>query len=69
MGTEGTGNPFHNTVFFHSGSFGIQVIHILGPVLNGGITKLCILSNEKLNTSRMEIGYIILRCGTTFDKV
>ena len=69
MGTEGSGNPLHYAAFFHNGSLGIQVIHILGPVLNGGIAKSCIFAYKKLYAACMKVCHIVFRCGTALDEM
>ena len=69
VGSKGTGDPFNGTALFHQRTLGIQIVHILGPVLNGGITQFCILSYEQFHTAGMEVRHVILRGGTAFDKV
>ena len=69
VGSEGTGYPFNGTALFHQSPFGVQVIHVLGPVLDGGVTQFCIFSNEQLHTAGMEVRHVVLRGGTAFDKM
>jgi len=66
---ERTGNPFNGSTLFHRSSLGIQIVHILWPVLDRGIAQLCIFLHIKFYTSGMKIGYIILRSRTSLDEV
>ena len=69
VGSEGTGYPFYGTAFFHQRPLGVQIVHILGPVLNGGVTQFCIFPHEQLHTAGMEVRHVVLRGGTALDKM
>ena len=69
VGSEGTGYPFYGTAFFHQRPLGIQIVHVLGPVLDGGVTQFCIFPHEQLHTAGMEVRHVVLRGGTAFDKM
>ena len=57
-----------SAAFFHQRPLGIQIVHILGPVLDGGVTQFCIFPHEQLHTAGMEVCHVVLWGGTTFDK-
>ena len=69
MGSEGTGYPFDGTALFHQRPLGIQIVHILGPVLDSGVTQLCILPDEQFHAASMKVRHIVLRRRTALDKV
>ena len=67
--TKGTRYPFNSTAFTYNTTFGIEVVHILRPVFNCGITQRSVILNEQFYCACMKIGYIVFRSRTTFDKV
>ena len=69
MRAKGAGNPFHRAALFHQCPFGIQVIHVFRPVLDGGIPQLGILFYKQLHAAGMEIGYVVFRCRAAFNEV
>ena len=69
MGAKRSGNPLDRSAFLNGGTLGIQVVHILGPVLDGGITKLCIFFDEQLHAACMQVCYVIFRSRTSLDEM
>ena len=69
VGSEGSGNPFHSSALFHDGSLGIEVVHVLGPALDGGVSESRILADKELNRTGMEVRNIVLGSGTAFDEM
>ena len=69
VGAEGTGNPLDRAALCNRGPLGVQVVHVFRPVLDGGIAKLCIFSDEKLHAAGMKVGHVIFRCGTAFNEM
>ena len=69
VGTERAGNPLDLTALFHQRTFGVQVVHILRPVLDGGVAQGGVLAHEQFHTSGVQIGNVVLRSGTSFDEV
>ena len=61
VGAEGTGDPVDSAVLADDGPFGIEVVHILGPVFDGRIGQGCIVTDEQFNTARMKVGDIVFR--------
>lgn len=69
VGAEGTGDPVDSAVLADDGPFGIEVVHILGPVFDGRIGQGCIVTDEQFNAARMKVGDIVFRRRTAFDEV
>ena len=69
MRTKRSANPFHCCAFFTDSTLGIKVVHIFGPVLDGGVPEPCILSHKEFHAARMEIRHIVLRSGAAFDEM
>ena len=69
MRPEGTGYPFDGPVSTNDGPFSVQVVHVLGPIFDGGVAKFCIVLDEQFYRTRMEIGHVVLRSRATFDEV
>jgi len=69
MRTERTGNPFHLAALFDQCTLGIQVVHVLRPVFNGGVPQCGILAHVQLHTAGVEVRHVVLRSGAALDKV
>lgn len=69
MGAKGAGYPFNHTAFLHYSAFGVQVVHVFGPVLNGGIAEPGFFAHIQLHAAGMQIGHIVFGRGTAFDKM
>ena len=69
MGAERAGNPFHASAFLDDRAFGVEVVHILRPVLDRRIAESCVLLDIKLHAARVQVRDIVFGCGTAFDKV
>ena len=69
MGAKRAGNPFHPSALLHQCTLGVEVVHVLRPVLNRGIAKPCILLDIQLHTARMKIGNIVFWCRAAFNEM
>ena len=69
VGAEGAGDPLDGAALFHLGALGVQVVHVLGPVLDGGVAHAGTLADENFHTACMQVGYIVLRGRAALDKV
>ena len=69
MGAKRTGNPFHHAALFYNGALGVQVVHVLGPVLNGGIPQLGVLAHKQLHAAGVQVGHIVLGGRAALDEM
>ena len=69
MRAEGTGHPLDNAVFLDKRALGVEVIHVLRPVLDGRIAQLRVLLDIQLDAAGVEISNIVLRSGAALDEV
>ena len=69
VGTEGTGDPLHRAVLTDGDTLGVEVVHVLRPVLDGRVTHLGIVTDEDLDAARVEVRDAVLRSGAAFDEV
>ena len=69
MRPEGTGYPFDGPMSTNDSPFSVQVVHVLGPVFDGGVTEFCIVLDEQFYRPCMEVGHVVLRRRATFDEV
>lgn len=67
--SEISSNPFDRSIFFDDGSFGIEIIGISRPVLDGWISHPSIFSDINLDTPSMETRCPIFRSTTPLDIV
>src|SRR5699024_5470513 len=62
-------DPLHGAAFFDDSTFGHQVVHVVGPVLNGRVADAGVLFDDDLNDGGVQrVGLIDRRC-TAFDIV
>ena len=66
---ERAGHPLDGAALFHLGTLGVQVVHVLGPVLNGGVAHPGVLTNVDLHAACVKVGYIIFRSGAALNEV
>ena len=69
VGAEGAGYPLDSAALLDKRALGVEVIHILRPVLDCGIAELCALLHEQLDAARVEVCNVVLRRGTSLDEV
>ena len=69
VGTKGSRDPFHDRVVLYQGTLGIEVVHVFGPVLNGGIAQAGAPADVELHTAGVEVGHVVFGGGAAFDKM
>ena len=69
MAAERAGDPLDLALVVHAGALGVQVVHVLRPVLDGRITQVRALAHEELHGARVQVGHVVLRCRATLDEV
>ena len=69
VGAEGAGDPLHPAALLDEGTLGVQVVHVFGPVLDGGVPKARTLSHVELNAPSVEVCHVVLRRGAPLDEV
>ena len=69
MGAEGAGHPLNNAVLLHQGTLRVQVHHVPGPVLNGGVAEPCPLPHEQLHAACMKVGHVVFWRTAPLNKV
>lgn len=68
-GTDIAVDPFHGRIFFGAGAFGDEIVDILAPVLDRGVSDMRILLDEYLDDRRMERALAVDGRGAAFDVV
>ena len=53
VGAEGAGYPLDRTALFDERALGVEVVHILRPVLDRGIAELRAFLHEQLDAARV----------------
>ena len=66
---ERAGHPLDHAALLHQRPLGVEVIHILRPVLDGRVAQLGILFDVKLHAARMEVRHVVLGSGAALDEV
>src|SRR5574344_1897990 len=66
---ERTAHPFHSAALFNERALGVQVVHVLRPVLYRAVAEVCSLLYIQLNAACMEIRNIIFWRRASFDEV
>ena len=69
VGAEGAGDPLDGAALFDLGAFGVQVVHILRPVLDGRVAHAGTLADENLDAACVQVGNVVLRGRAALDKV
>ena len=69
MAAEGAGNPLDLAALVAHRALGVQVVHVLRPVLDGRIAQLGVLAHEQLDRARVQVRHVVFRCRTSFDEV
>ena len=69
MGAEGAGHPFNDAALLHQRPLGVQVVHVLRPVFDGGVPELGPFLHIQLHTAGVEVGHVVLGGGAALDKV
>ena len=70
MRAKGTGHPLDPSALFHQCALLVFRLYIFFDQFSMvEYRSRGVLANEQLYTARMEIGHIVLRCGTALDKV
>src|SRR5574344_1388312 len=66
---ERTAHPFHSAALFNERALGVQVVHVLRPVLYRAVAEVCSLLYIQLNAACMEIRNIVFWRRASFDEV
>ncbi len=61
--------PTRCAVLVHACTLGVEVVHVLGPVLDGRVAQVRTLTHEKLDSAGVEVGYVVFGRGATLDEV
>ncbi len=61
MASERSGHPFHLGVIADGYSLGVEVVHVLRPVLDRGVTHVGVIAHVYFDCSRMQVRRIVLR--------
>ena len=69
MRAERAGHPLDHAALLHQRPLGVEVIHILRPVLDGRVAQLGILFDVKLHAARVEVRHVVLGSGAALDEV
>ena len=69
MTSEGAGYPFDLSAFFDYCPLGVEVVHVLGPVLNSGVSESCSFSDIQLHTTCVKACFIVFRRRAAFNEV
>ena len=69
MASERARNPLDVAALLDGGTLGVQVVHVLGPVLDRGIAQVRVLAHEQLDGAGVEVGHVVLGCRAALDEV
>lgn len=69
MAAEGAADPLDVAVLVHARTLGVEVVHVLGPVLDGRVAQVRTLAHKELDGAGVEVGHVVLGRGATLDKV
>ena len=60
MAAEGAADPLDVAVLVHACTLGVEVVHVLGPVLDGRVAQVCALAHKQLDSAGVEVGHVVL---------
>ena len=69
MAAEGAADPLDVAVLVHARTLGVEVVHVLGPVLDGRVAQVRTLAHKELDGAGVEVCHVVLGRGATLDKV
>ena len=69
MAAEGAADPLDVAVLVHARTLGVEVVHVLGPVLDGRVAQVRALAHKELDGAGVEVGHVVLGRGAALDKV
>ena len=69
MAAKAARDPFHLCVRSHGGALGVEVVHVLGPVLDRGVAQARAVLHEELHGAGVEVGLVVLGRRAALDEV
>ena len=69
MAAEGAADPLDVAVLVHARTLGVEVVHVLGPVLDGRVAQVRTLAHKELDGAGVEVGHVVLGRGATLNEV
>ncbi len=68
-GSRKNRKPIRSAALFHQRALGVQVVHVLRPVLNGGIPQFGVLAHKQLHAAGVEVGHIVFWGRAALDEM
>ena len=53
----------------HARALGVEVVHVLRPVLDGRVAQVRVLADEQLHSARVQVRHVVLRRAAALDEV
>ena len=69
MAAEGAADPLDVAVLVHARTLGVEVVHVLGPVLDGRVAQVCAFAHKELHSAGVEVCHVVLGRGATLNEV